>query len=359
MKLNVNTRLFQTLVSKSMKCASCIADTPITGMMAIEVKDNVLTLTTTNENTYLYVNAPCTNEDFYVVVEVEVFSKLIAKLTSESMSLELVKDTLVVHANGKYTIGLPYDSEGELVKFPDRRDKLNTDDRTTTKVNLSTLRLILATAKASLDTTKNYYGCYTGYYLGDKVVATDSYKICMIKTKVFDTPVLVRSEMMDLVELLEDEDVEVVKNNDYIMFSTDKCTIFGQVLPFLEDFQIDAISELCEQKFNHSCQIEKGSILSLLDRLSLFVTKVDENGILLDFDDMGIRVTSKQDDSTELIHYVSVDIPKNFSCCVDIEKFADQIKSTMADTVELYFGEDNALKIVDGNVIKIIALFEQ
>lgn len=357
MKLNVNTRLFQGLASKAMKCASCLSDVLITGMMAIEVKNNTLTLTTTNGNIYLYVSEPCPNEDFYVVVDVDVFYKLVSKLTSETMTLEVVRDSLVVTANGKYTIGLPYDSEGELVKYPDKRARLANVEPTT--VSASLLKLTLATAKPSLNTTKGYYGCYTGYYLGDGIITTDSTKICLIKSKAFNEPVLIRPDMMNFVELLDDEDVEVRRDDEYLMLKTENCTIYGQILPFLEDFQYDVIKGLCEEEFGYSCQIEKAALLSLLDRLSLFVVKQDENGIYLNFEEDAIRVTSRQDDSTELIHYQSIKVPTTFSCCVDIEKLIDQVKSTLSDVIDLHFGSERALKIVDGNVIKMIALFER
>ena len=151
--MKMNTKQLQTLVSKAMKCASCESDVPLTNMMSIEVKDKVLTLTTTDENTYLFVSDECDSEDFYVVVEVELFSKLISKLTSETVTLNVVNDSLEVDGNGHYVIGLPYDIDGGLIKFPNPRAKL-AETAARDEVNLSTLKMILATAKASVDFTR-------------------------------------------------------------------------------------------------------------------------------------------------------------------------------------------------------------
>ena len=79
MKLKVNTKKLQDMVSKAMKCASCVGDIPLTGMLALELKEGKLTVTTTDENTYLYLTEDCTGDDFYVVVDVAIFSKLISK----------------------------------------------------------------------------------------------------------------------------------------------------------------------------------------------------------------------------------------------------------------------------------------
>lgn len=358
MKLKVETKKLQDMVNRAMKCASCTVDVPLTGMMAIEVKEDTLKLTTTDENTYLFIKEPYQGEDFYVVVEVEVFAKLISKLTSEYTTLELVNDTLEVNANGKYVISLPYNGEGELVKFPNPLQKVAENTHSST-VNLSTLKMIHATAEASLDKTKGYHGAYTGYYLGDCAVTTDSYKICWVDTKLFDEPALVRPETMELIELLSDEEVKVTKNKDYIMFTTKRCTIFSQLLPYLEDFQLDAISQLVHTELEQSCEIDKQSLLGVLDRLSLFVTKMDENGIYLNFKSASLTINSKQTDGVEEIEYRE---PKDITpkaCSIDITKFTEQVKSTLSDTVQIFFGNFGAIKIVDGNITKVIALFDE
>ena len=355
MELEVNTKKLQGLVSKAMKCASCVADIPLTSMMALQVVDNTLTVTTTDENTYLYLSEPCEGEDFYVVVDVGIFSKLISKITSENVTLEVVDGTLVVNGNGKYVLELPYNGEGELVKFPEPRSKA---DGETSKVSLSTLKMIQATASASLDTTKGYHGCYTGYYMGKKAITTDSFKICIVDTPVFDTPVIVRPETMELVEMLSGEEITVNKNDKYILFISDRCSIFSQVLPYLEDFQVDSIETVADFECANTCNVDKSVLLGVLDRLSLFVTKMDENGIKLQFDDTSLTIESKQTDGVEVIEYEeSIKLSSPFSCEININKFAEQVKSVLAGVVSIHFGNDNIIKITDGNITKVIALF--
>ena len=55
MKLTINTSTIQNMVAKSMKGAPCNKMIPLTSLMAIELKDNVLTLITTDSTNYLYV----------------------------------------------------------------------------------------------------------------------------------------------------------------------------------------------------------------------------------------------------------------------------------------------------------------
>ena len=65
-------------------------------------------------------------EDFYVVVQVEQFSKLIGKMTCETISLEVNDGILNVKGNGDYKIELPLDEEGNTIQFPDPVAKVKT-----------------------------------------------------------------------------------------------------------------------------------------------------------------------------------------------------------------------------------------
>ena len=69
-------------------------------------------------------------------------------------------------------------------------------------------------------------------------------------------------------------------------------------------------------------------------------------------------ITSKQANSSEVIKYIeSVDF-MDFTCCVDIEMLRSLIKANTGDSVEMQYGEDNAIKLTDGNVTQILALLE-
>ena len=88
MKMTITTSTMQNLVSKAMKGASNNKMIPLTGLMAIQLKDHLLTLITTDATNYLYVREDkVEGDDFYVVTQAEMFSKLIARLTCEKVSL--------------------------------------------------------------------------------------------------------------------------------------------------------------------------------------------------------------------------------------------------------------------------------
>ena len=357
MKMTISTSTLQNMVAKAMKGASCNKMIPLTGLMAIELQEHTLTLITTDATNYLYVREfKVEGDDFYVVIQAEMFAKLISKMTCEKVSLELKDNTLMVTGNGKYSIELPLDEEGELIKYPDPLESSNMGGAELS-INLSTVKLILNTAKAALANTLEV-PCYTGYYVGNKIVATDTYKICGINIKLWDEPALISPEMMSLLDIFTEEKFVAVRKGNTMLFESTNCTVYGTLMDSIDDYQIEAIEGLLEQEFKSSCKLTKSALLQLLDRLALFVSPYDKNGIYLTFTKDGLQIESKQANSVELIPYTESTGFHAFTCCVDIEMLHSQVKANTCDSITLYYGDESAIKIADGNVTQVIALLE-
>lgn len=360
MQLKLNTLKLKEMVGKAVKGASLNKMIPLTELMSIKAVNNTLTLITTDATNYLYIkekDIEC--EDFEVVVKVDVFSKLISKMTCENVTLDIENDNLTVIGNGRYSIELPLDENGHLIKYPDPLKEFveSPEMLPSTEINLSTIKLILATNKSALATTLEV-PCYTGYYVGDKVLTTDTYKICATKIPIFQEPVLLNSEMVNLLDVMTDEKVICVWNGNKIVFKTPNCVVYGTTLAGIEDFAIDAISQLVDEPFESCCKVSKNELLGVLDRLSLFVGDYDRNEITLTFTEEGISCTNKKQSGAETVKYLENKNFQDYTCIVDIVMLASQVKAQQSDSVELWYGKPNAIKLVDGNVTQIVALSE-
>ena len=356
MKITLKTEKLQELVSRAIKGCSNNKMIPITGLMSIELKDNRLTLATTDAINYLFIKEDKVDgEDFSVVVQAETFSKLISRMTSETISLELVGEELRVTGNGDYKIELPLDEEGELIKFPRPLDNVDiTSVQPDCLLNLSTVRKLLMVNKPALSTSLDV-PCYTGYYAGDKVISTDTYKICGTDIKLFDAPILISPEMMDLLDVMTNETIHVFVVDNTIVCDTPDCVVYGKELEGKDSYQVDAISGLLALDFPSVCSVSKDAMLQALDRLSLFVGPYDKNGIYITFTRDGLNMSSRKSNGVEVIPYKTSKEFKDFTACINIEMLQSQIKSHVLDEIELHYGLDNALEIVDGNVTQIIA----
>lgn len=358
MKLMLKTEKLKELVSRATKGVGNNKLIPLTSLMAIELKDSVLTLITTDATNYLYIREDnIIGDDFYVVVDANVFSKLISKMTCDNVTLEIKNQVLEVKGNGTYKIELPLDENGEYIKYPDPYNKLKSVVEDEGVINRTTIQAILDTVKPALAVTLEN-PCYTGYYMGDNVVATDTYKIASMNIKMFDTAKLLSAELVDLLAVMSAEKINVERHDNDIAFITPDCIVFGKLMEGLEDFAIDPIMDLVNTEFGSSCSVPKNALLQLLDRLSLFVGPYDKNAIHLTFTQNGLQVSSKATNGIEIINYVSSSNFKDFTCAVDIQMLTNEVKAISNDVIELYYGEDNAIKMTDGNITIIVALLE-
>jgi DNA polymerase III sliding clamp (beta) subunit (PCNA family) len=357
MKLTIKTDKLKEMVTKSIKGASNNKMIPRTSLLVISLKDNVLTLMTTDSTNYLYViENNVDGDDFYVVVPVEQFSKLISKLTCENVTLELHDSELEVVGNGKYKIELQLDETGEPAHLTSPLDTFSSDS-VEYEIALETIKTILNTLKPALAGTSEF-PCYMGYYVGNKVIATDTYKICSLDSKLFDSPILISSELMNLLDVITDKTVKISIKDNVIVIKSNDCIVYGILMEGIDDYAIDAINGLLDTEIDSMCKLPKNTLLQLIDRLALFVGTYDKNGIYLTFTENALEVSSKSSNGIETIDYIESDNFTEFTCCVDIEMLRALVKANTGETIELHYGNPICLKLTDDKITQIIALLE-
>ena len=357
MQLKIKTEKLKEMVSRAIKGASTNKLIPITSLMAIQLENNVLTITTTDATNYLYIKEDKVEGDnFYVVVPVDQFSKLIARLTCEYVTLTLSEkmNILGVQGNGSYNIELPMDEEGETIKYPNPLGEIDIDGEGI-ELNATTVQAILNSVKPALATTLEI-PCYTGYYVGDKVVATDTYNIASMDVEFSDEPMLLSQEMMNLLDVMSSEKIKMMVIDDVVVFTSPDCVIYGNKMEGFESFDISGITDVVNRKFESVCKLSKSGLLQVLDRLSLFVGAYDKNGINLTFTKEGLQVSSKSSSGVEILPYIESKKFKNYTCMIDIISFATLIKAQASDAITICYGANNAIEMVDGNLTQLIAL---
>lgn len=355
MNLTIKTTKLQEMIARAIKGASNNKMIPLTSLIAIESANGKLTLTTTDATNTLKVSTPLEAEDFYVALQADIFSKLIAKTTTENVSLTLKESGLEIKGNGVYNIDLPLDEEGALIRFPEY-----TFDSKTKKIPLdkATIRSILSANRAALATTMEV-PVLTGYYFGEQVITTDSFRVCSNQIKLFPSDLLLPSAMIDLLEIFEEEKINVQISGKKLLFSTPEMTLYGTEFPGIEDFPYEAIKAYLGTEFERSCRVSRSKFLEILDRLTLFVSEYDQNGIYLTFTKDGIWIKSKKSNGVEQLPYAApIEEGEDFACFIDIELLRSQIMAQGADVIDLWYGYDKALKLSSGSITQVIALLE-
>lgn len=357
MELTIKTSELQEMVGRAIKCVSNNKLIPLTSLMNIKVEDNILTLTTTDATNYFYSTKPekvdC--ENFEVSVMADLFTKLVQKTTADTITIVVDGGIMKVKGNGTYTMELPLDENGSVIKFP----KKLSDDFTELvgQIKLSTVKNILLANKPSLAVNMDY-PALTCYYCGDRVITSDRKKICRNSIKFFDEPQLISAQLMELLGSFNSEDINVTTFDNNLVFSTTTDTIFAPMQDGVETFPVEQIEKLVEQDFISKCKISRSAILNVIDRLSLFVVPYDKHGIYLTFSNEGVMLSSKKSSGQELIPFISSENFAPYTCCIDIEMLRSQIASSDDEDLELYYGSEIAIKITNKNITQIVALLQ-
>ena len=353
--MQIKTTKLQEMVSKAVKGVGANKLVPLTEMIAIKLDSEVLTITSTDINNYLNVTANVEGDDFYAVIYADQFSKLIARTTSEDVELTVVDRELKIKGNGEHAVPVILDDEtGNMLDYPDPSKEFNREHRIGS-ISADVLRTILSEIKPSVATTVEIPQ-YTNYYVGEFVMATDTYKIGWLDSKVFDEPKLISVPTMDLLEvLMADTPIEVFESNGKLLFISESGTLYAPSMPGIDTYQVERIMDYIQQSYPCKCKLPKLEVLQLLDRLSLFVDINDNGAVSIAFGKDGVTIASQQSNSVEVVPYLSCEDFADSQGVMYLDMFRAQAKAQTGDALELHFGDGKSLKLVD-SVTKVTSI---
>lgn len=369
MKLTINTLKFQEMLTKAIRGAKNDPRLPLTQIIYVKVKDGVLSLTTTDMNNYLVVRDEINTQDnFEVAIYADTFYKLVTKLTSDLIVLELKNSYLEITGDGVYKLELFLDETGTPLKLVNPIDGMPKTSKVAS-INSSTIRRILSGIKQSLSISANKEDsardCYSRYHVGSNVVASNGYVVSVLNTKVFDNPKLFTTDLMNLLGVVTDDELVVYSNTKInnagnevreLLFESEHYSIYGIEVDGIDEFDINAINGWLSQEFPSHCKLSRNVLVKLLDRISLFVERLDNDAVALTFTNNELLVSSMASTGVESIKYLASNDHKDFTCSISIKLLALQLASQTGDSIELWYGDDGAIKLVDDDITSIIGL---
>ena len=358
MKFTILTKTLQEMMNKVNKGAGNNKLLPLTSMLHINLNDKVLSLTTTDMNNFITIKETGINGDnMDVVMPLDTISKIVAKTTTDTVTIEYNDGFVKFVGNGTYSLPISVDEEGNNVVFPEYNFPEVYDEET---INYADVRSVIDNNSACLSTDLST-PCLTGFYFGDNVITTDSVAICINKTKMFKNPVLLSPAVVNLLGLFTAEKITTRRSGDKIEFISPNVIVCGSVMNELEDYPATAIESYLDAKFINSCKLNKSSLLGILDRILIFVDEVYDNFIAnITFSDKGMLIQNKNNTANEIVNYVSVSEPikESYNCSINLVILRNMINACKNDNITVYFGheENVCVKLEDNDIVKIIAL---
>lgn len=343
MKVTLETKVLKDLTTRAMKGVGKNESIMRTCWIGIKCQENTLSMTAWDGENYLVVSEDkIVCDDFKVTVTAEKFAQLVSKTTSDKITLELKDNYLKVKGNGDYKLELPVNDEGELDNYP---EIVFDTKKKGTKIKLSAIVWAIEGNKISLAKTPEvpHLMCY---YFGDEVMTTNNTTAALSNINVFGQPIMLKSDLVNLVATMENEEITVYTDKDKILFKTPKTTILGYFNEGKEEFEEsikDQLKQLFDEESPASCSVEKDALLGILDRIMLFV-KTREEGIRVLFTKTGIQFYNKENSVNELLPYATSDNFVNFEVKLQLDVLKDLISNVCDDKCHIQYGLEGMLK---------------
>lgn len=321
---------------------------PITSFIELKLEENELYITATDMNNYITVMEDgIEGEDMVAVLPAEQFIKLVNKTTTDEITISVDGATLYVKGNGKYKIAVLEE------EYPDWEF---TGDAEVVELSVTDLKGVININKASLAVTMDM-PCLTGYNLGERAITTDGVKMCINKVPTFSEQVLLTQELADLIGTLTADKVKVQHANGKLLFTTPNIVIFGAELAGIEDYpELDGILAF---DYPSKCKISKLALTDILNRLNIFVSPYDNNGIKVTFGAEEITLTDRNGSNKEVLKYLENEQAGEFTCMVNIHLLTQLIGAINIEQIDLYYGNDTVIKLETDKVTQILCVMNE
>ena len=352
----VNTSTLQSVVNKAVKGASNNKFSAITSLMNVVVSGGKISVTTTDCNNYLTItDTIVSGDDLSFTIGVDVFSKLVSKTSVENIKISVSDDEIAFTGNGTYKLPIQLDVDGSAIKYPTH--EINSPDFTGT-IKTSVIKNIIFHNKPSLALTMEA-PYLTGYLCnGENVISADSFNICSNKIPTFSKNLLVPPIVFELLSMSTGEDINYKGSENNVLFENEHIKLYSTMYDNIDDYPVDAITNILSTEYTSNCVLPKTALLSVIDRLSIFIKENDQNGLYFNFNNNGVTVESMTGSGIETIPYQGSENFKQFSCCIGVDALKKQIASHSGEAINIYYGNERMIMIKDDNVTQIISLLD-
>lgn len=353
MKFAISTAKMNSILGKVSKGVGDSKVLPITHYikLTLTAEDGLVVTATDSVNfiTYRENKVEGSIKTGEVIVLADTLVKLAAKTTKNKLTFTLKKDHLEVKGNGKYTI--PVNTEDQFPTYEINKKGSKTE------IETKVLKKVFDINEAAI-ATEMIMPELTGFNVGDNVTTTDGVKMCINDMKVFKKErVLIPQPLAALLDTLSEEKVTIYKDGGKLLFSTESLDIFGVELEGINDFP--DIAPLATMKHKNVAKVNRLHLLEVLDRMSIFVDKMDNYGVTLNFKKKKLVVSDLKENSSEEIEYKDgTKIKEELEVTVSIVYLQELLDVMNQDTISLHFEEELPIKLSQDGIIQLLSTID-
>lgn len=341
----------------------------VTETLELTAENDTLTVGVTNREYFAEVKFKLEDvQDFHATVNATLFLKLVSQITTDTITLSVEDNTLIVKGNGTYKLPLIFDG-AELLTLP----KIEIENPTATfPIESDVLNSILQYNSKELTKGVISKPVQKLYYVDEQGAITFTSGAC-VNSFTLPQPikVLFNNRLVKLFKLFKEGKVEFTLGYDSIsdeIVQTKVRLSNGEVSitailscddTLVNSVPVQGIRGRANNTYPYSININKGALLQTINRLTLF-TNID-NGFAkpygtFEFKPNSVVVYDSKRENCEEIEYTNE--TSNVEDTYEAVFNLTDLKTTLETCVEPYlcmsFGDGSAMVISRGNVKNVI-----
>lgn len=356
MKITVETKVLQGMINTAYKGASRNKADVMTNLIDVYCNDGRISLTTTDGSNYLTVfgNAE-SDEKTHFSILLDKFYKVISKTTTDKLKLTVKDDYLSFTGNGTYKIPFLLDVDGSYVKFPVK--KIDNPSKSGEVSRLSICDAVKHN-KLSLSMNNDDSKIHLSGYLctDDAVFTSDEINLCMNSISTISERAIIPPTVFDIIAGAKADVVKYKVGDNCAIFDCGDIRVYCTFIPNIEDFPEAVCRKIMSTEIKSKCTVSRTGVLGAIGRLALFVDERQRNVVRFTFTKDGITLSTVSDDAIETVPYQGITDFEDYTCLVDVDHIKAILSSYDVESIDMYFGNPQILRINNGSVSHAIAL---
>ncbi len=366
----IRTELLQDSCAKILNAVDSNVLSAVTETLEISAANGVFTMAVTNREYFVEIKMNIeVSDEFHATVNANLFLKLIAKVTSETIELSTNGNSLHIKCNGDYKIPLIYDGDA-LMELP-RINIENVNEEF--DIDSAVLRSMVNYNSKELQKGTISKPIQRLYYLDSNGAVTFTTGACVNKFEIdMKSKLLLNDKLVKLFKLFKDTKVKMTVGHNPINDDT-VATVVKFEAPNIsisavlncEDtmvvtFPVEVIRGRADTMYPHTVAINKDLLIQAIDRLMLFSQAASKSDlslsiIKLQFNGNAVTVSDRMDVNKEDIPYnTSIEGLDKYTAFIDSSDLTKTLMSCTNQFVTCNFGNSQAFVLTEGMVRWVI-----
>lgn len=342
----------------------------LTETLELKTVGKTLYLNTTNKEYYASIKFELEHEeDFHVAVNANLFLKLIAAITSETIEFSVRDTYLNIKANGNYKIPLIFEND-MLMEVP-----AIVIENKTVEMNISSTILDSITKYNSKQLTIGTTAkpVQKMFYVDQEGCITFTVGAC-VNNFTLEKPIkiLLNQRLVNLFKLFKGQMVQFSLGYDAISetivqtkvsFETPEITltaVTGCDDALLAQVPVAAIRDRANKTYDNNVVLSVAAVTEAIDRLLLFSAGYGSKQNLkpygaFEFTTSQVTMYDTKRENTEILNYENGTVlPADYAMTLDLMEFKKVLDGCTEQYITLNFGDHKACVVIRGAVKNVI-----